>query len=72
MKKDNANTQVFFALLRAGLWKQGVRLQPYGDIDFQAVYDLADEQSVVGLIAAGNGYGYWCKSNPFYILVKYL
>ena len=53
MEKQNNNIEAFFALLRAGLWEQGVRLQPYGDIDFQAVYDLADEQSVVGLIAAG-------------------
>ena len=52
MHLDN-NHQAFFALLRAGLWEQGVRLQPYGNIDFQALYDLADEQSVVGLIAAG-------------------
>lgn len=46
-------TDVFFALLRAGLWEQEVRLQPYLPIDFQAVYDLAVEQSVVGVLAAG-------------------
>ncbi len=52
MKLDR-NQQAFFALLRAGLWEQEVRLVPYGEIDFSAVLDLAEEQSVVGLLAAG-------------------
>ena len=47
------NQQAFFALLRAGLWEKEVRLAPYGEIDFSAVLDLAEEQSVVGLLAAG-------------------
>lgn len=45
--------QAFFALLRAGLWEQEVQLQPYGEVDFAEVLDLAEEQSVVGLVAAG-------------------
>lgn len=45
--------QAFFALLKAGLWEQDVRLSQLGKIDFQEVYRLAEEQSVVGLIAAG-------------------
>ena len=45
--------QAFFALLRASLWEKEVRLAPYGEIDFSAVLDLAEEQSVVGLLAAG-------------------
>ena len=49
----NNNTQAFFALVRAGLWEQDVRLLPYGQIDFNEVYRLAEEQSVVGLVAAG-------------------
>ena len=52
MKSDN-NIAAFFALLRAGLWEKEVRLAPYGEIDFSAVLDLAEEQSVVGLLAAG-------------------
>ncbi len=52
MKLDK-NQQAFFALLRAGLWEQEVRLVPYGEIDFLAVLDLAEEQSVVRLLAAG-------------------
>ena len=43
----------FLALLRAGLWEQDIRLLPYGEIDLKEVYRLAEEQSVVGLIAAG-------------------
>lgn len=48
------NTEkVFLALLRAGLWEQEVFLQPYEPVDFNAVYKLAEEQSVTGLIAGG-------------------
>lgn len=45
--------QVFFALLKAGLWEKGTRLSQFSPIDFGALYKLAEEQSVVGLIAAG-------------------
>ena len=45
--------KAFFALLRAGLWEQDVRLAPFMPIDFAALYALAEEQSVTGLIAAG-------------------
>jgi len=51
--KKNNNIAAFFALLRAGLWEKEVKLAPYGTIDFSAVLDLAEEQSVVGLLAAG-------------------
>ena len=44
---------LFLTLLRAGLWEQSVRLLPFEPADFGALYELADEQSVVGLIAAG-------------------
>ena len=53
MKKNNTVQQAFFALLKAGLWEQDVQLVPLGEIDFNAVLQLAEEQSVVGLIAAG-------------------
>ena len=49
---DN-NCQAFLALVRAGLWETEVRLEPYGDIDFKTIYRLAEEQAVVGLVAAG-------------------
>lgn len=52
MKLDT-NQQVFLELLRAGLWETEVRLLPFGEIDYAAVFKLAEDQSVVGLIAAG-------------------
>ena len=47
------NQQAFFELLRAGLWEKDARLSPYKDIDYSAIMRLAEEQSVVGLVAAG-------------------
>jgi hypothetical protein len=47
------NQQAFFELLRAGLWEKDVRLSPYKDIDYSAIMRFAEEQSVVGLVAAG-------------------
>lgn len=49
---DN-NLRAFFALLRAGLWEQSVRLSPFEPLDFDALYELADEQTVIGLLGAG-------------------
>lgn len=49
----NKNQQAFFALLRAGLWEQSVRLSDFEQIDYSAIQELAEEQSVVGLVAAG-------------------
>lgn len=52
MKLDNS-TQTFFALLRAGLWNKTVDASEFELIGFNEVYSLSQEQSVVGLIAAG-------------------
>ena len=52
MTVDNS-IGAFFALVRAGLWEQEVRFSPYNKIDFSDVYRIAEEQSVVGLVAAG-------------------
>lgn len=49
---DN-NTQTFFALVRAGLWEKEVQLLTYQDINWQEVYRLASEQSLLGLVLAG-------------------
>ena len=51
--KLNRNQRAFFALVKAGLWEQNVQLSQYGKIDFKEVYRLSQEQSVVGLVAAG-------------------
>lgn len=49
---DNS-IDAFFALLRAGIWEQGVRLFALEPVDVTVVYRIASEQSVVGLITAG-------------------
>ncbi len=53
MKKQDIIVEAFLALLRAGLWEKEVRLVPYTPIDFNALYQLAEDQSVIGLVAAG-------------------
>ena len=52
-KRSNQTKEVFFLLLRAGLWETEVRLSGNDPVDFAAIQALAEEQSVVGLIAAG-------------------
>lgn len=51
MKSNTKPT--FLALVCAGLWEKEVQLAPYGEVDFSEVLQLAEEQSVVGLVAAG-------------------
>ncbi len=51
--KLNNNQQAFLALVRAGLWEKNVQLSQYEPIDYKEIYRLAQEQSVVGLVAAG-------------------
>lgn len=55
MRLDN-NQQAFFALVRAGLWESEAKLSEYGNVDYLEVYHLAEEQSVVGIVAAGLGH----------------
>lgn len=52
MKPDNT-INAFFALLRAGLWEKDVLLSSYGEIDNERILLLSEEQSVMGLVAAG-------------------
>ena len=53
MKLRGKTYQAIFALLRAGLWEQDVRLQQSEDIDYIEIFDIAEKQGVTGLIAAG-------------------
>lgn len=53
---DKRTNQAFLALLRAGLWEQSVALAPFAPVDFDAIFNLAEEQSVTGLVAAGLGH----------------
>lgn len=52
MKKNNT-IETFLALVRAGLWEEDVNILSYGSIDYNVICQLAEEQSVEGLIAAG-------------------
>jgi hypothetical protein len=47
------NQQAFLALVKAGLWECKLQLSSYNEIDFNQIYLLAQEQTVVGLVAAG-------------------
>lgn len=49
----DSKQQAFFALVEAGLWEKDVRLSTFHKIDFQEVNRLAEEQAVIGLVAAG-------------------
>ena len=52
MDKENVVDQ-FFVLVRAGLWEKECFFSQHNNIDFGLIYKVAQEQSVVGLIAAG-------------------
>lgn len=48
--------EVFFSLLRAGLWGEKYRLVAYKDINWAGIYKMAQAQSVSGLVLAGAEY----------------
>lgn len=52
--KNNYNN-AFLALVRAGLFDSKVQLLPYEVDDLSKIVQLADEQSVIGLVAVGLG-----------------
>lgn len=51
MKLEN-NQQAFFELARAGLWAD-TNLNLNENVDWEKVYQLAEEQSVIGVVLAG-------------------
>ena len=52
---ENNSRGQFFELVRAGLWSEYTpKILAHGaPVDWEAIYQLAEEQSVVGLVAAG-------------------
>ena len=57
MVKDS-NIQAFFEQLKAGLWSdwrsvQEFNVQEFKDVDWERVYQLAQEQSVQGVVLRG-------------------
>lgn len=53
MQLLDSNTEAFLTLVRSGLWEIDAQFFEYNAIDFSQVLKLAEEQSVVGLVAAG-------------------
>ena len=53
MKSLDNNAKLFIKLLKAGLWEQDVLFPECRDININDVCRLAEEQSVIGLIASG-------------------
>ena len=49
----NKNIQAFLAIVKAGFWEEDSMLLPYGEIDYTAIYNMAEKQGVLGLVAAG-------------------
>ena len=52
MSLDN-NQEALFELVRAGLWEKEARLSKFNNIDYAAIMQLAEEQSVLGLVTEG-------------------
>ena len=50
---NNKATDAFFTLVRAGLWESEGQLSQFASIDYSIIWQMADEQAVVGLVAAG-------------------
>lgn len=53
MKKIKRHHLAFSSLLKAGLWEQNVHLLQFDTVSFEEIYRLAEEQSVIGLVASG-------------------
>lgn len=53
MKTIGINIQVFFDILKAGIWEYDVHPSKHDTIDFSKIYKLASEQAVVGVVTAG-------------------
>lgn len=49
----NNTIKAFFTLVKSGLWGVETRLGEYEALDFEELLELASEQRVVGLVAAG-------------------
>lgn len=70
------NLSVFFELERAGLWEnipfygEGLMLIDSSNVDWEKVYQLAEEQSVVGLVLAGIEHS--CVKPPQELLLQWI
>lgn len=46
-------TDVFFELIKAGLWEKEARISQFAKVDYDEVMRLAEEQSMIGIVTAG-------------------
>ncbi len=53
MQSSIINKKAFLSLVKAGLWEKDVRLSQYKKLDYSEICRLSEEQSVIGLVAAG-------------------
>ncbi len=63
MKKSSHNETAFFTSIKIGLWKDfysSFELKINNDVNWEDVYQFAEEQSVTGLLASGID---WIKNN---------
>lgn len=56
MKRQDHNIQAALALIKAGLWEKAVWFADIDEIEYSIVYQFAQEQAVLGLLAAGIEY----------------
>lgn len=56
MNKISRNTSAFLSIVQAGLWEKSILLESLNKDCFTEVYRIAEEQSVIGLVAAGLEY----------------
>lgn len=54
--RNDKNKGAFHELIGAGLWGKTAQLSVYENIDYAKIYELAEEQSVMGLVTAGLEY----------------
>ena len=64
----NKDTEAFLSLVRAGLWEKDIRLRQYGEIDFEAILEMADARGVVGLVSAGLEHVSDCNPDKKYLM----
>ena len=53
MNRISRNTSTFLSIVQAGLWEKSIRLESLNKDCFTEVSRIAEEQSVIGLVAAG-------------------
>ncbi len=73
----SSNSLAFISLVKAGLWKKEARLSCYAPFDFVAVFNMAKEQTVLGLLM--EGIDFWKKQDdynpdllPYRLLLKWI